>query len=437
MSKIKVARICAFSNQKIRAKLPLSRRKISNSLRIFLGKNKLFYRDFAPWITNQIFEFEKFDDVELHVISPHAGLSRFSYEFELQGVHYYFFKAELPFLIDRIGNRLFKPKNRKFRINRFLVKHFLKNINPDIVNLIGTENPYYSITSLDIKDFPVFVTAQTVYTNPARRKLSGQCDPFRWNVELQIHQKERYFGCEGRMHRDLIINNNPNAIVFKDFFSIQKPEKVHEVPKKFDFVFFAAGVAPKKGIEDAIDAIALVTKHKSDVTLNVVGSCVADYKAKLTAKIEKLGLDDNVSFNGYFPIHSDMHQHIKSAGAAILPIKLDVIPSTVIEAMLLEIPVITYKTSGTPYLNKDGETVLLADMGDIQTLADHMQSLLNSPYLADNLRKKAKAFVEKEFDNTRSARRLVKNYRAVIDHYNNNQPIPENRLFDLNEFPLY
>jgi glycosyltransferase involved in cell wall biosynthesis len=42
---------------------------------------------------------------------------------------------------------------------------------------------------------------------------------------------------------------------------------------------------------------------------------------------------------------------------------------TVIEAMLLEIPVITYKTTGTPYLNKDGETVLLCDIGDINQLA--------------------------------------------------------------------
>ena len=174
--KLKIVWICHFSNQKVRDNIPLSQRQILNFLRFLLGKNELFYKDFAPWVTNQILEFERFDDVELHVISPHVGLRRFSYEFEMQGVHYYFFKAELPFFLDRIGNRLFNIENKKFRINRFFVKHFLKNIKPDIVNLIGTENPYYSITSLDIKDFPVFVSAQTVYTNPVRRKLSGLCE---------------------------------------------------------------------------------------------------------------------------------------------------------------------------------------------------------------------------------------------------------------------
>ena len=417
--------------------MPLSKRKASNALRSILGKQKKIYQDFAPWVTNLIYEFEIFDDVELHVVSPHGGLGRFIHEFEMKGIHYHFFKPELPYNLDKNISRLFKRKNRKFRLNRFFVKQFLKKINPDIVNLIGAENPYYSITALDIKELPVFVTAQTVYTNPARKKMTGQCDPFRWDVELQIHRKEKYFGCGGRMYHDLIVQNNPGAIVFKNFFPIQKPAQVYEVPRKYDFVFFAAGVTPKKGIEDAIDALALVKKNKPNVTLNVVGGCAIDYKTQLMAKIENLELSKNVSFNGYFPIHSDMHQHIKSAGAAVLPIKLDVIPGTVIEAMLLEIPVITYKTTGTPFLNKDGKTVLLAGIGDIDKLADHMQTLLDSPDIADNLRKKAKAFVEKEFDNARSARRLLKIYKAVIDHYKENKPIPKELLFDLKEFPLY
>ncbi len=194
---------------------------------------------------------------------------------------------------------------------------------------------------------------------------------------------------------------------------------------------------PKKGIEDAIDALALIKEHKFDVSLNVVGTCAADYKNKLKVKIESLGLSENVSFNGYFPLHSDMHQHIKKSGAAVLPVKLDAIPSTVIEAMLLEIPVISYKTTGTPYLNKDGVTVLLADIGDIKKLSEHMITLFKTPELADKLRKEAKAFVEREFDNTASARRLVENYRAMIGHYRSNKPIPKKLLFDLNEFPIY
>jgi len=434
---MKVAWICHFSNQEVRNKLPLSNMRISNFLRSILGKTKFEYGDFAPWINNLIKEFEKFEEVELHIIAPHTGLKKKKFDFEMNGIHYHFFKSEDDNIFNFIINKLDSNKIPKYIKNRKRTAEIVTSIKPDIVNLIGTENPYYSITVLDIKNIPVFVSAQTVYTNPDRQKISGNCDPLRWDTELKIHHKEKYYGCAGRMHRDLILRNNPDAIIFKNFFPIQYPKKVKEVEKEFDFVYFAQGVSQKKGIEDAIDALALVKKEKPNVTLKVVGHCPPNYKVFLNNKINNLGLTENISFHDYFPVHSDMHQYIKKAKFALLPVKLDVIPGTVIEAMLLELPVVTYKTTGTPYLNKNGETVLISEIGDIEHLAANMLKLLDSPELAEQLKKKAKTFVKKEFDNATSAKRLLEDYKAVIAHYHNGTPIPEKLLFDLNEFPKY
>jgi glycosyltransferase involved in cell wall biosynthesis len=411
--------------------------RISNFLRSILGKTKFEYGDFAPWINNLIKEFEKFEEVELHIIAPHTGLKKKKFDFEMNGIHYHFFKSEDDNIFNFIINKLDSNKIPKYIKNRKRTAEIVTSIKPDIVNLIGTENPYYSITVLDIKNIPVFVSAQTVYTNPDRQKISGNCDPLRWDTELKIHHKEKYYGCAGRMHRDLILRNNPDAIIFKNFFPIQYPKKVKEVEKEFDFVYFAQGVSQKKGIEDAIDALALVKKEKPNVTLKVVGHCPPNYKVFLNNKINNLGLTENISFHDYFPVHSDMHQYIKKAKFALLPVKLDVIPGTVIEAMLLELPVVTYKTTGTPYLNKNGETVLISEIGDIEHLAANMLKLLDSPELAEQLKKKAKTFVKKEFDNATSAKRLLEDYKAVIAHYHNGTPIPEKLLFDLNEFPKY
>ena len=105
--------------------------------------------------------------------------------------------------------------------------------------------------------------------------------------------------------------------------------------------------------------------------------------------------------------------------------------------MLLQLPVVTYKTSGTPFLNKDGETVLLSEIGNIEKLAMNMLTLIDSPYLSQKLSENAKAFAEKEFDNTASAKRLLRNYYAVMNHYYHNVIVPEELLFDIKEFPLY
>lgn len=434
---MKVIWICHFSNQEIRKRLPLSRMSLFNFLKSTAGKGKTQYADFSPWVNNLIKEFEKFDDINLHIIAPHKGLKPLSYKFELRGITYLFYRPGMPFTINKIGERLFPKKQKKFLINRYVVKRFVKKIQPDIVNLIGTENPYYSITDLDIKNIPVYVSAQTVYTNPLRKKYSDSYNDLNWETELKIHKKEKYFGCSGRMHRDLILNNNPEAIIFKMFFPIQKPDHVQEVPKEYDFVFFAAGVTKKKGIEDALEALALVKKVKEDVTLNVVGRCDQNYKAVLSGKIKDLNLEKNVIFHDYFPVHADMHQHVKKSKFALLPVKLDVISGTIIESILLGLPVVTYKTTGTPYLNKNGEAVLLSDIGDINGLASNMIKLMDDPQLGYELSKQAKQTVEKEFDNTRSAQRLVKDYRAVIAHYHHNTPIPEDLLFSTKEFPIY
>ena len=437
MQKLKVTWICHFSNKEVREKLPLSKMRVKNTIKSLLGKQiNHGYSDFAPWVTNLIKEFEKFDDVELHVISPFSGLSSLTHEFELNGIFYHFFKPDLPILHTKLPDKFKWCGKPRFLLNRYFVKRFLKKINPDIVNLIGTENPYYSITSLDIKDFPVYVSAQTVYSNPDRKKYSDSCFQLTWDIELMIHKKEKYYGCSGRMHRDLILQNNPNAIIFKMFFPIQRPAQVKLVPKIFDFVFFA-GIAKKKGIEDVIDALAIVKKDKKNVSLNVVGGCSDAYKEFLLKRSNELNLEENIVFNDYFPLHSDMHQHIVQSHFAVLPVKLDIIPGSVIEAMLLDLPVVTYKTTGTPYLNRDGEAVLIANIGDIDMLVGQMLKLLNSQSLAQKLRENAKAFVEQEFDNATSAKRLVSNYRAVIEHYHNDTPVPEKQLFNTNEFPLY
>jgi len=439
ISKIKVVWLCHFSNKQTRERLPLSKNRYFYK---FIKKitrreaRNIGYRDFAPWVINLINEFEKLDGIELHIISPQTGLRAITSEFEINGVFYHFYNPDFTLFLSGI----FKSVKLwlKLQPSSNIVKWFIRKINPDIINLIGAENHYHSCVVLDIKNIPIYVSCQTVYTNPNRVNYDPDAKKSKnWNIEILIHKKEKYFGCMGRMHRDLLIKNNPNAIVFKMFFPFQRPGKVAEVEKEYDFVCFAAGHGGSKGTEDAIKAIALVKKRKLNVTLNIVGRCSNQVKQELDLLISTLNLEQNVIFHGYFPVHADMHQHIKKSRVAVLPVKMDVIPSTIIESILLNIPVVTYKTTGTPYLNKDGEAILIANIGDTENFAENMLRILESEDLQKKLKTNARKIVEKEFDNNTSAIRLVRNYQSVIDHYNNKTPIPKELLFDLEEFPVY
>lgn len=430
---MKIVWICHFSNAEIRSILTLSDNKIANIFRKFVKSSDIIYTDFAPWVSSLIEEFERFDNIELHIISPHQGLNKYIQHFKLRNVNYHFFKPDTPILNLRLDMILGKPI---YFITRFLVSKIISGIQPDLVNLIGAENPYYSITALDIKNIPIYLSCQTVYSNPLRYEHST-IEQQRWDTEIKIHRHIKYFGCQGRMHRDLVLKNNENAIIFKMFFPIQKPEGIVQQPKEFDFVFFAGGLSQKKGTEDAIIALQRVKAFFPKVKLNMIGNCSAEYKNHLKEIIDELKLNDNVIFTKSFPKHSDLLTHITKSRFAVLPNKLDVISGTIIESILLDIPVVTYKTTGSPYLNKNGEAVLLANIGDIDTLAQQMIVLISNRDKAQQLAANARRFVEKEFDNTRSAKRLLDNYHEVIEYYHNGKEIDQKQLFDVNEFPLY
>jgi glycosyltransferase involved in cell wall biosynthesis len=438
MDKIKIVWICHFSNSEVRKRLPLSTFWFINFLKRITGKGARFtHKDFAPWITQLLSEFEKTNEVELHIISPHRGLNRFMYSFNLNDIHYHFFKPELPLHFDRIAQKIFNRKNTTFRLNRYFVKNFIKKIKPDVVNLFGAENPYYSITALDIKEVPVYVLLQTVLATPFMKTHNFNVDTYRLEIEEKILKSANYFGTAGKLYHDCVMDKNLGANVLEFWFPTQIPPLLPDQLKEFDFCFFASGVSQLKGIEDAIDALSIVAQSNSKAKMNIIGSCNSAYKTYLQNKITSLGLEGNIEFSNHFPVHADMFKQVKKSKMAVLPNKLDVISSTIREAMFLEVPVVTTITTGTPFLNKGSQTVLLSEIGDIKTLAHNMIELLNNPELSDFLVKNAKKLAEEIFDNNAIAHKLIEDNKAIINHFNNGVPIPEALLFNVSNYPEY
>ena len=140
MEKIKVVWICHLSSEEIRSHLHLSKRRVENYIRHLSGRRKGGYYDFSLWNVYGAKEFEHIHDVELHVISPHAGMRRTIEEFQMNGVFYHFFRKELPFPFNQAERKLRPKQYIEFPRNRELIQNFIHQIRPDIVNLIGAEH---------------------------------------------------------------------------------------------------------------------------------------------------------------------------------------------------------------------------------------------------------------------------------------------------------
>lgn len=432
INKIRVAMVCHFSNAEVRSHLPLDEsRKLYTFVRKVLGmptKGKS-YGDIAAWDTSTIDYFKDRNDIDLYVISAHSGLKKRVVSYEDKGVHYNFVKCEVATLLKRVipNAKLWQKMNPMVKD----VQRLVGQIKPDIVLLMGLENAYYSGTVLGLKGYPVYGLCQTIYNNPERAVFS-KVDGINASTEMRIINEHRYFGVYSKKHYDLLRELVPNVSIFKFGFPskgvLLKPTPCE---KKYDFVNFAMGMSAKKGYTDAIEATAIVKKKHPEVKLNLVGGGSVEIKAELQKMANDFGVHDNVVFTPFFEKQSDLFLHIQKSRFALLPCKMDNVSGTMMQAMQLGLPMVVYKTTGTPGFNREKECALIAENSNVEDLAAKMLDLMEHPEKAEMLAKNAREFQEKRAEYNRgTGDKLVANMRTIINNYRYGIPIPQEQLFN-------
>jgi glycosyltransferase involved in cell wall biosynthesis len=318
MKKIKIVLLTCFSNEQVRSKLVLNNKsKILNIIRKILGKpaQKINHGDYAPWNSALIEELNKRDDVELHVISPQVGLNKKLENLKIENVKYYIFNTDLTLIFKHIIG--FDRLWRMLQPNGRVVNSLIKKIKPDIINLVGAENSHLSVSSLSIRDIPTYVSCQTVYNNPNRIKYS-QVNKKNLSTEKLILEKEKYFGCSGLLHRNLVKKINPEAKIFDFSFVNSKFPEIKDCPKKYNFVTFAAQNEKQKGIFDLLSAFILLNKIYPKATLNINGGMREEVKVELDKIIFDNNLSSNITITPFFDKQIDLFRHLKKSEIAVL-----------------------------------------------------------------------------------------------------------------------
>lgn len=424
---IRIAMICHHSSERHRKHLGLSNDSFRGMIRRCIGHP---YEDYAPWVYSFVDGIKELTNVDFHIVAPHVDVSNEIAEFSEGCVQFHVFNPNGG-IFSTIQRLLTTPSEDEIaNRNAMKIKGIINKIKPDLVLVLGAENAYYSKSILSISDVPTAVLCQTVYSNPQRLKSGEKVNQYRWDIEQEIFKHVHYYFCLGKMHHDLVVKYVPNAVVFNyNFPPVQFP-RLKEIPKTTDFVFFAQRVIASKGIECSLRALGIVKKKKPETSLLVVGHCDENYKKSVLIPImQELDIERNVFFHDYFEKQEDMFQYVKRARFALLPIKLDIISGTIIQAMRMGLPVITHITSGTPLLNKEKQCVLLSPIDDIIALAENMLSVYDES-LAERLRQNAFDYCLKEDEQlANSAKELIDNCHLIVENYNDKSPIPANRLF--------
>jgi colanic acid/amylovoran biosynthesis glycosyltransferase len=173
----------------------------------------------------------------------------------------------------------------------------------------------------------------------------------------------------------------------------------------------------KKGIAQAIDAMAELRRRGRAFTYRVIGS--GSDRALLEAQIASLDLGDCVSLVGSHP-HDVVAAELAAADIFLGPSvtdrlgEADAAINTLKEAMLTGLPVIGTWHGGIPELVEDGVSGLLVPERDPVAIADAVERLLDRPDSWGPMSRHARSAVEDRFSLDTIARQTLEVYAEAL-----------------------
>lgn len=429
-NKIRVVWLCHFSNSEVYSRLDLHHGRLLGVLKSLASRNKnTGVSEFAIWVTNGIKEFERIEDVELHIVSPYPNLRHQIQEFSLNGINYHFFRNEDDNVFRLLYRIVFKPSFWKYSKNRRRIAFLINKIQPVIVHLIGAENPYYSLGLLDVPQSVITIAQlQTLLIDPDVKNNNPHFKlyQYRTEVERKIIEHSDFIGTSALKFKTIIRKEvKPDALILNTTLPLMEPIVKDEVEKSFDFVYFASGLS--KAADLALEAFGIVYKQNHKVTLDMIGYYNTTLKRQLDDIIKRYDMEGNVQFEGRLPKHDDVLRQIRESRYALLPLRSDLISGTIREAMSNGLPVLTTDTGelGTQKLNADSQCALISRIGDHQALADNMMRLMADEKLAETLRQNAYKMRSAAKSNYEVSCDYVDAYNACLNFRINGIPIPE------------
>lgn len=166
----------------------------------------------------------------------------------------------------------------------------------------------------------------------------------------------------------------------------------------------------KKGLTYLLDACKLLYERGYVFECRIVGD--GPLRAQLESQIHQSGLTDVVRLCGALP-HAEVIDTFGQASMFVLPCVLgangdrDGIPNALLEAMAMQLPVVSTAISGIPEVVADGVNGLLVPPADVEALAMALSRLLDDPDLRRELGLQGRRTVVEQFDVELNARRML------------------------------
>jgi glycogen synthase len=185
------------------------------------------------------------------------------------------------------------------------------------------------------------------------------------NSEFTRRELIEILGCEAARIRVTSLGVSP---IFGEI-PRERPERISR------FLFFGR-LVPEKGIIDALEALAIVSrKGMRDWTFTILGS---GNEAHVRGVAESLGIADLVEFPGHVG-DEELRDELRRAHVALLPSHSESFGLSIAESNAAGLPVIAFHAGSVPEVVEDGVTAWLAPFRDVEALAKCIETSIGDP----------------------------------------------------------
>lgn len=168
----------------------------------------------------------------------------------------------------------------------------------------------------------------------------------------------------------------------------------------------------RKRIMDLIEATAIVAKRSEHpIKCMIIGK--GPEKENLMTKIKERNLDSRIIFTDF---QSDAISYINALDIFVLTSKSEGLPRVILEAMLMERPVVALNVTGPSELVIDGETGFLVPVGQTEAIASAILRLIENPALREQMGEKAKERIIRNFPVEKYVNDVENVFAEVLGH---------------------
>lgn len=181
------------------------------------------------------------------------------------------------------------------------------------------------------------------------------------------------------------------------------------LPENGPVLGVTAELIPRKRIEDAIQALALLSRAYPSANLIVLGS--GPEQKRLESLAQSLGVAHLCHFTGF---KREIPVYLSLMDIFLFPTKQEGLPLALMEAMSMGLPVVATDIRGNRDIVTDGKTGLLVPTERPQALSAACRRLLADRALARRLALCGQALVRSEFDTKLTVARQLAIYEQAL-----------------------